>query len=108
MSSPSRQHIQVLHVDDNPDLSELLATHLQREDDRVALETATNTDEGLQRLAAGNFDCIVSEYQLPGMDGIEFLKTSTEEYPTLPFILYTDNGSETVASDAISAGAADY
>jgi PAS domain S-box-containing protein len=45
---------------------------------------------------------------MPHQDGIEFLKTVREEYPELPFILYTGKGSEEVASDAISAGATDY
>lgn len=45
---------------------------------------------------------------MPGQNGIEFLETDREEYPNLPFILYTGKGSEEVASDAISAGATDY
>jgi len=81
---------------------------LKREDDRFAVETATSASEGLDRLAADDFDCIVSDYQMPEQNGIEFLEYIREEYPDLPFILYTGKGSEEVASDAISAGVTDY
>ncbi|SDJ23701.1 Signal transduction histidine kinase [Halovenus aranensis] len=45
---------------------------------------------------------------MPGEDGIEFLKTVRAEYPDIPFILFTGKGSETIASEAISAGVTDY
>jgi DNA-binding NarL/FixJ family response regulator len=45
---------------------------------------------------------------MPGMDGIEFLQAVREEFPDLPFILFTGKGSEAVASEAISAGVTDY
>jgi PAS domain S-box-containing protein len=98
--------IRVLHVDDDPDLSDLVADFLEREDERFSVETATSAREGLERLEG--VDCIVSDYEMPGQDGIEFLETVREEYPDLPFILYTGKGSEEVASDAISAGVTDY
>jgi PAS domain S-box-containing protein len=100
--------ISVLHVDDEPGLAEVTAQMLKREDDRFAVETATSASEGLDRLAADDFDCIVSDYQMPEQNGIEFLEYIREEYPDLPFILYTGKGSEEVASDAISAGVTDY
>jgi PAS domain S-box-containing protein len=100
--------ITVLHVDDEPDIAELVADFLEREDDRFTVETAEKASEGLDLLADEEFDCIVSDYEMPGPNGIEFLKTIRDEYPDLPFILYTGKGSEAVASDAISAGVTDY
>ena len=100
--------IHVLHVDDEPGLTKLVADFLEREDDRITVDTATSASEGLDRVTEGNFDCIVSDYDMPGQNGIEFLETLREEFPHLPFILYTGKGSEEVASDAISAGATDY
>jgi len=107
MATPNDQ-IRVLHVDDEPDFADLAATFLEREDDRFNIETATNASEGVDRLASNDFDCVVSDYDMPGQNGIEFLKAVREEYPDLPFILYTGKGSEEVASDAISAGVTEY
>jgi PAS domain S-box-containing protein len=100
--------IRVLHVDDDPDVADLTATFLAREVDAITVETATSADEGLDRIRTGSFDCVVSDHEMPGMDGIELLEAVREEYPDLPFILYTGKGSEAVASDAISAGVTDY
>jgi len=81
---------------------------LRHEDDQFSVETATGADEGLERLGTGRFDCVVSAYDLPDGDGVAFLETVREAYPDLPFILFTGNGSEAVASEAITAGATDY
>ncbi len=100
--------VRVLHVDDDPDITELVAVMIERETDQLTVESATSASEGLDRLATDDFDCIVSDYDMPGTDGVKFLETVREEYPDLPFILYTGKGSEEVASEAISAGATDY
>jgi len=100
--------IRVLHVDDEPSLADMAATFLEREDDRITVHTETNPDDGLKRVADNEFDCIVSDYDMPGRNGIEFLEAVRENYSELPFILYTGKGSEEVASDAISAGVTDY
>ena len=100
--------INVLHVDDQRDFGEMTATFLEREDDRMAVETVRSADEGLDRLAGGGYDCVVSDYDMPGTDGIEFLRRIREDRPDLPFILFTGKGSEEIASDAISAGVTDY
>jgi len=108
MNTAGSTTIQVLHVDDEPALADTTATFLEREDQRFEVETATDAGEGLDRLATHDVDCIVSDYDMPGQNGIEFLQTVREEYPNLPFILSTGKGNENVASDAISAGATDY
>jgi len=99
--------INVLHVDDEPDLAAVVADMLERAED-ITVETATSARAGLDRLSAGRFDCLVSDFAMPGMDGIDFLEAVRAEYPDLPFILYTGKGSEEVASEAITAGATDY
>ena len=100
--------IRVLHVDDEPGVAELTAEFLERQDDRFSVETAADVDEAQDRLAAGDFDCVVSDYDMPGTNGIEFLTAIREERPEFPFILFTGKGSEEIASDAISAGVTDY
>ncbi|MFC6794982.1 PAS domain S-box protein [Halobaculum halobium] len=100
--------IRVLHVDDEPEFSELVATFLEREHDRIDVRGATDAEAGLDVLAGEDVDCIVSDHDMPGRDGIEFLRAVREEHPNLPFLLFTGKGSEEIASDAISAGVTDY
>jgi PAS domain S-box-containing protein len=100
--------IRVLHVEDDPEFADLTATVLEREGVRFAVDTAANADEALERIREHPPDCVVSEYDMPGMNGIEFLRAVRARYPDLPFVLFTGKGSEAVASDAISAGVTDY
>jgi PAS domain S-box-containing protein len=100
--------IRVLHVDDEPDFAATAAELLEREDDRLDVRTATGPTEGLSRLDSGEFDCVVSDYEMPECDGIGFLRAVRERDPDLPFVLFTGRGSEAVASDAVSAGVTDY
>ncbi|WP_348612291.1 PAS domain-containing protein [Halobaculum rarum] len=102
------EEIRVLHIDDEPGLADLAATFLEREDERFVVKSVTDPGTGLDRLVEGEFDCVISDYDMPGRNGIEFLKAVRERYPDLPFILYTGKGSEEVASEAISAGVTDY
>lgn len=100
--------IRILHVDDDPDFSDLTAEFLELQDDRFTVTAADHAGDGLERLADEEFDCVVSDYDMPGKSGIEFLAAVREEFPDLPFILFTGKGSEEVASDAISEGVTDY
>ncbi|MFC6873966.1 hybrid sensor histidine kinase/response regulator [Halobellus marinus] len=102
------ESIRVLHVDDDSSIGELTATLLEREDERIEVQTAASTDEGLAIAAEQSIDCIVSDYEMLGRSGLDFLEAVREDQPDLPFILYTGKGSEEVASDAISAGVTDY
>jgi len=100
--------VSVLHVDDDRDFADLTASYLEREADDLAVETASSAAEALERLSDEAFDCVVSDYDMPGTDGIEFLERVRETWPDLPFVLFTGAGSEAVASDAIRKGATDY
>lgn len=100
--------LDILHVDDEPGFAEMVAQFLKREDERFAVTTASAAAEGLERLREADFDCIVSDFDMPGQNGLEFLEAVRMEFPTIPFILYTGKGSEEIASQAISAGVTDY
>ncbi len=71
--------IRVLQVDDDPSLLELTGEFLKGEDDRLVLETATSADEGLDQIGDRPPDCIISDYDMPGKDGIEFLRKYKEK-----------------------------
>jgi PAS domain S-box-containing protein len=100
--------IQVLHVDDDINFADLIKNRLEQETDRISVQTAATPKEGLSVVATETIDCIVSDYDMPTQNGVEFLQSVREEYPDLPFILYTSKGSEEIASEAISAGVTDY
>ena len=81
---------------------------LERNRDRITVLSAADATAALDRLADGEFDCIVSGYKLPGMDEIDFLEAVRRTDPELPFFLYTDCGDESVAGEAIAAGVTGY
>ena len=104
---PSQQ-ITVLCVDDDPQFCELTKMMLERESEMfdVICETDPHEVEGVVEERA--VDCLVSDYDMPGMDGIELLERIRDDDPMLPVILFTGKGTEAVASRAISAGVTDY
>ena len=100
--------VRILHVDDEREFAALVKLFLERERETFEVVSETDPEEILPHLETGAVDCIVSDYEMPDMDGLELLETVREEYPDLPFILFTGNGTEAVASEAISAGVTDY
>jgi CheY-like chemotaxis protein len=99
----------ILVVDDEPGLADLAAEYLERVDGDLSIATATSATDALALVRDdGEFDCVVSDYNMPELNGLELLEATREAYPSLPFVLYTGRGSEEIASEAISAGVTDY
>ncbi|WP_276272646.1 response regulator [Haloarcula litorea] len=108
MVSLTVDEVTVLHVDDEPGFAEMVAEFLEREDDAFSVQTTARVTEALNALGETEVDCIVSDYDMPDRDGLEFLEVVRDDYPDLPFILFTGRGSEEIASRAISAGVTEY
>jgi PAS domain S-box-containing protein len=102
------QPIRILHVDDNPDITEVTSVFLEDINDCFEVTTETTVVEALNTLEEQPVDCIISDYQMPTTDGLEFLQIVREKHPDIPFILFTGQGSEDIASEAIAAGVTDY
>jgi len=107
-TNPVARSIRLLHVDDDESLLSVTAAFLEQELPSVEVESVTDTDTALQRLDAEPFDCVVSDYEMPGIDGLDFLREVRDSHPELPFLLFTGKGSETIASRAINAGVTGY
>lgn len=102
------RRIRILHIDDEPDFGDLVKAFLEREYDRFDVVTETCASDGIARLETDSIDCIVSDYDMPEMKGLEFLEQVRGSYPDMPFILFTGKGSEEIASEAIGRGVTDY
>ncbi|PSQ27276.1 hypothetical protein BRD03_07520 [Halobacteriales archaeon QS_9_68_17] len=102
-------NIRVLCVDDNERITSLVADHFERTQPDIGVVAETDPAVALDRLDAGErVDCVVSDYRMPSIDGLEFLDAVRERRPDVPFVLFTGEGSESVAAEAVRAGATDY
>ncbi len=99
--------IRVLYVDDEPDLLTIGKLFLEESGD-FTITTAPNAAEALMLLEQEKFDAIVSDYQMPEMDGIQFLVEVRTRFGPTPFILFTGRGREEVVIQAINSGADFY
>jgi PAS domain S-box-containing protein len=99
--------ITLLYVDDEKNLLEIGKIFLEEFGD-FSVTTCSSAQEGLEALTTGTFDAIISDYQMPVMDGIGFLKEVRARSGTIPFLLFTGKGREEVVINAINNGADFY
>jgi PAS domain S-box-containing protein len=99
--------IRILLIDDEEAHLEIAKVFLEQEQG-FKVDTSLSAQEALDRLKRERFDVIISDYQMPGMNGIELLKTLKSAGDTTPYILFTGRGREDVAIDALNNGASFY
>lgn len=99
--------MRILLIDDNLDQITITKRALRRHAD-CEFETASTAQEGLQKVLARDYDVILCDYRLPGMNGLELFQQLKTQGKEVPFIVITAAGNERVAVDAIRQGAADY
>ena len=95
--------ISVLYVDDEALLLNLTKIFLEKNRE-FRVVTADSARIGLEKIRDSSFDIIVSDYQMPDMDGIAFLKEVRKQFGDIPFILFTGRGREEVVIEAINNG----
>lgn len=107
MTEEAALSIRVLLVDDEPTQMEITKINLENADPSYHISLALTPKDALKLLQEKSFDVIVSDYQMPEMNGIQFF-TTIRKTINIPFIIYTASGSEEVASAAFAAGVKDY
>ena len=95
--------VSVLYVDDESNLLELTKLFLEYRGE-FSVDTRASAQDALDLLKNKAYDAVVSDYLMPGMDGIEFLKQVRSDFGDLPFILFTGKGCEDIAARAIEYG----
>lgn len=100
--------MKVLLVDDEIPFLKQAQIFLEKENDRLDIETSTSAIEALNSLEDEDYDAIVSDYKMPKMNGIEFLETLRKENNDIPFIILTGKGHEEAAMRALNLGANHY
>jgi PAS domain S-box-containing protein len=99
--------MRLLHVDDDADLLKIVKNVLEFHVPSLTVESVTFAAKALKLLERHNYDCILSDYKMPGMNGIE-LARRVKQKSDIPFIIYTGQGSEKVAAVAFESGVDDY
>ncbi|MDO8842649.1 PAS domain S-box protein [Methanocalculus sp.] len=99
--------ISILYVDDEPALLEIGKLFLERMGEFSVTKSESATD-AIRLLSDQRFDAIISDYQMPEMNGIELLKYLKTIGNTTPFIIFTGKGREEVAIEALNSGADFY
>lgn len=100
--------LQILHIDDDSNDLEIIRLNLQRLARDFNITGFESVAKALEYLDNNEVDCIVSDFQMPGMDGLQFLQTLRDNNNKIPFVFLTGQGNESIAAEALRAGADDY
>ncbi|MBN2071433.1 MAG: sigma-54-dependent Fis family transcriptional regulator [Candidatus Krumholzibacteriota bacterium] len=96
----------ILIVDDEKSMCQYLAIMLKKEGYDV--KTVNNGKKAVKEISGSNFDLLMTDIRMEGIDGIEVLKQAKEINPTLPVIIMTAYASQKTAIDALNEGAFYY
>lgn len=95
----------ILLVDDEPDILESLQELIQVSMDDVEVFAVESGEDALELLERQAVDLIVSDFKMPGMNGLDFLKTARERMPAVPRIIMTAFPDLDIAIRAINEAA---
>lgn len=96
----------VLMVDDEVGFLDVMGRRLRRRG--IAASLADSGPKALEMLQGEQFDVVVTDLKMPGMDGIALLDVLRQRYPALPVVLLTGHAGEEEAGEAVRRGASSY
>ena len=99
--------IKILHVDDEPSILKVTRACLEMKGG-FQVDSVASVKEAWKKLKMGKFDVVVSDYKMPKKDGLELLKELRTRNNNIPFIMFTGQGREEVAIQALNLGADQY
>ena len=102
-----REEARVLIVDDDPALLEALPQALRLRMSGVMVDTADSAAAALDRITAQDYDAIVTDIKMPGMDGLALLAEIRGRRPDTPTLMITGHGEDDLAVRALREGAYD-
>jgi PAS domain S-box-containing protein len=100
--------VRLLVIDDNPDDRALVLRELRREFPSLEAVEIINQQALDSALASGEFDVVVTDFQLFWSDGLKVLRSVKARHPDIPVIMFTGSGSEEIAVEAMKSGLDDY
>jgi two-component system, cell cycle sensor histidine kinase and response regulator CckA len=100
--------LRILHLEDDPDFSDLVAALLQQEGIAAELVLVRTREEYEAALAKENFDVVLADYLLPGYTGLEALQLFRRRCRETPFLLVSGTIGEQAAIESLRSGATDY
>ena len=103
-----KNKIKILYIDDYDLDRELVKDALEKEHGGFELIEASNQREFYQLLKTGEFDVVLSDFNIAGFEGLQVLQAVREHNPSIPVIIVTGTGSEEIAVNAMKLGASDY
>ncbi len=101
--SSSETKLNVLVVDDDQCIREVLTILISHEGYRC--ESVPNGIEAMKKVRQGNFDVVITDLQMPEMDGIGLTRELRQHFSDLPVMIITGNPDDSVVESAIDAGA---
>ncbi len=100
--------INILHLEDNEFDAEIIQREILVEIPDCKFTVSKSKDSFISNLDSGNVDLIISDYSLPGFDGISALSIVRNNFPQIPFIFVSGHIGEDLAIEALRKGATDY
>jgi len=100
--------IRILLIEDNPDHILITKRILEKANEDYQLDSESQAQEGLRRIIEENYDLILCDYHMPGLNALDILKEMKNKDKDLPFIVVTATGNEKAAVDLMKEGAYDY